>query len=238
VPACEYGPIEAKKTNVDGAENIVRASIECGVQKVVALSTDKASAPITTYGATKLLSDKLFISGNAYAAGKPTRFSVVRYGNVACSRGSVIPFFLSQRSKGALPITDPQMTRFWLTLDDAVNAVMYAFTHMVGGEIFVPKMPSARVTDIAEAVAPGCAREYIGLRAQEKLHESMWSTDESGQVYDCGEYFIIAPTHHEWEDDYLLPQGKKVSEGFSYRSDLNRFMTVEEIRIVLRAQGV
>ncbi len=238
VPACEYGPIEAKKTNVDGAENVIRASIECGVKRVVALSTDKASAPITVYGATKLLSDKLFISGNAYAAGKVTRFSVVRYGNVACSRSSVIPFFLQQRSKGVLPITDARMTRFWLTLDDAVNAVMYAFEHMAGGEIFVPKMRSVRIVDVAEAVAPGCEIEYVGLRAQEKLHESMWSPDESCQVIEYDDYYVIAPTHHEWEDDYCLPQGKRVPAGWSYRSDDNSFMCVREIRDALRAQGV
>jgi UDP-N-acetylglucosamine 4,6-dehydratase len=238
VPACEYNPIEATETNVLGARNVIDAAIDRGVKRVVALSTDKASAPITTYGATKLLSDKLFISGNAYAAGKDTRFSVVRYGNVACSRGSVIPFFLQQRSKGLLPITDPAMTRFWLTLDDAVNAVVYAFEHMRGGEIFVPKMRSVRITDVAEAVAPGCRHEYVGLRAQEKLHESMWSPDESGQVIEYDGYYVIAPTHHEWEDDYCLPQGKRAPVGWSYRSDDNGFMSVYEIRDALRGQGV
>ena len=240
VPTCEKDIWEAIKTNVGGAENVQRAAIDMGVRRVVALSTDKASSPVTAYGATKLLSDKSFVRGNVYAAGTQTSFVVVRYGNVACSRGSVIPLFLSQRQYGEVTITDEHMTRFWMSMEDAVDAILWALENCLGGEIVVPKMPSFRITDLAEAVAPGCRRKIVGIRLSEKLHEQLWSPEESRQVYDCGAYYVIYPETVDWTLNYgILKAAKQVPEGFSYRSDTNGvWLSSSGIRELLQREGI
>ena len=222
VPTAEYNPFECVKTNIIGAMNLIDACIDQGVKRVVALSTDKASSPANLYGATKLASDKLFVAGNSYAAGHNTRFSVVRYGNVMGSRGSVIPFFMSRANTGALPITDPRMTRFMITLEQGVELVWHAFQDMVGGEIYVKKIPSMNITDIAKAVAPDAQHEIIGIRPGEKLHEQMISPEDSYHTYEYPEHFKILPAIHEWSTDVnRIKGGCKVAEGFSYASDAN-----------------
>ncbi|MDK2801333.1 MAG: UDP-N-acetylglucosamine 4,6-dehydratase/5-epimerase [Clostridiales bacterium] len=233
VPAAEYNPIEAIKTNIGGAENVINAAIDCGVKKVIALSTDKACNPINLYGATKLCSDKLFIAGNSYAGSKETRFSVVRYGNVVGSRGSVVPFFIKCREKGKIPITDPRMTRFWITLDQGVGFVLKCFEIMHGGELFVPKIPSMKVVDLAKAIAPNCDVEIVGIRPGEKLHEYMISVDDARNTLEYDEYYVIQPQFHWWDArKYQEEQGgEKVPEDFSYSSDKNdRWLTVEDLR--------
>jgi UDP-N-acetylglucosamine 4,6-dehydratase/5-epimerase len=231
IPSCEYNPFEAIKTNVLGAQNVIEAAIDRGVQKVVALSTDKAANPINLYGATKLCSDKLFVAGNAYSGGKGTRFSVVRYGNVVGSRGSVIPFFRSIKDSGRIPITDPRMTRFWITLDGAVELVFKAFDRMQGGEIFVPKIPSMKITDLAEAVAPDCKMEIVGIRPGEKLHELMIPEDDARRTLDAGDYFIIQPEFNWWNGEH---KGKSLPEGFVYSSDNNtEWLSVEELTEII-----
>lgn len=239
VPACEYNPFEAIRTNVLGAENIINAAIDNGVRKVVALSTDKAANPINLYGATKLCSDKLFVSGNAYAGGRDTRFSVVRYGNVMGSRGSVIPYFASCRASGVVPITDPRMTRFWITLQQAVEFVLNSFGRMLGGEVFVPKIPSMKITDLAEAVAPGCRQEIIGIRPGEKLHEIMIPYDDARNSLEYEDHFVIQPQFDWWATlRKRLDGGTPLPEGFSYRSDNNRqWLSVEELRSLAEAMG-
>ncbi|OCL27631.1 UDP-N-acetylglucosamine 4,6-dehydratase (inverting) [Orenia metallireducens] len=230
VPECEYNPFEAIKTNVIGAENIINASIDKGVEKVVALSTDKACNPINLYGATKLCSDKLFISGNAYAGQKDTRFSVVRYGNVMGSRGSVIPFFKKMKETGLLPITDNRMTRFWITLEDAVDMVLLALDKMEGGEIFVPKIPSMRITDLATAIAPECKQEIVGIRPGEKLYESLISEADARHTLEFDNYYIIQPQFNWWGAD-RHKDGQPIAEDFEYRSDTNKeWLTIEEMR--------
>lgn len=222
VPACEYNPFEAIRTNVLGAENVINAAIDCGVKKVIALSTDKAANPINLYGATKLCSDKLFIAGNAYSGNRSTSFSVVRYGNVMGSRGSVIPFFRECAKKGVIPITDPRMTRFWITLEQAVEFVLSNFERMFGGEIFVPKIPSMKVTDLAEAVAPGCRQEVVGIRPGEKLHEVMIPFDEARNTREFDTYYVIEPQFDWWQSARRRSaRGNPVGENFSYRSDNN-----------------
>ncbi len=239
VPAAEYNPSEFVKTNVLGAMNIIDAAIECGVKKVLALSTDKAVNPVNLYGATKLCSDKLFLAGNAYvgARGHPT-FSVVRYGNVAASRGSIIPLWLKMVAKGkkSLPVTDPRMTRFWITLDEAVNFVIECAQVSQGGEVFVPKLPSVRIVDIAEAIAPGEPIEVLGVREGEKIHELMVSMDDSRHTLDFGNYFIIVP-EFTFQDKALLNRflGERkhatLSEGFVYSSDNNpQWLSTEDIQ--------
>lgn len=222
VPTAEYNPFECVKTNINGAMNLIDACIDQGVKRVVALSTDKASSPANLYGATKLASDKLFVAGNSYAGGHETRFAVVRYGNVMGSRGSVIPFFLSQENTGKLPITDPRMTRFMITLEQGVELVWHAFQDMVGGEIYVKKIPSMNITDIAKAVAPDAEHEIIGIRPGEKLHEQMISPEDSYHTYEYSEHFKILPAIHQWSDDInRIKDGCKVPEGFIYASDTN-----------------
>lgn len=222
VPTAEYNPFECIKTNVNGAMNLVDACIDKGVKRVVALSTDKASAPANLYGATKLVSDKIFIAGNSYAGGDATRFSVVRYGNVMGSRGSVIPFFLSIRDSGVLPITDNRMTRFMISLEQGVELVWHAFDDMEGGEIYVKKIPSMKVTDVARVVAPDARQEVIGIRPGEKLHEQMISEEDATFTYAYPEHFKILPAIHNWSDSVLrIKDGVKVPEGFSYTSDNN-----------------
>ena len=230
IPSCEYNPFEAIKTNVLGAQNVIEAAIDRGVEKVVALSTDKAANPVNLYGATKLCSDKLFVAGNAYSGGKGTRFAVVRYGNVVGSRGSVIPYFKSLRATGKIPITDERMSRFWITLEEAVDLVMVAFKEMHGGEVFVPKIPSMRITDLAKAVAPNCKIEIVGIRPGEKLHELMITEDDARHTLDMGDYYIIEPEFNWWHGKH---EGVSVPEGFMYSSDKNtEWLTVEKMRSI------
>jgi UDP-N-acetylglucosamine 4,6-dehydratase len=222
VPTAEYNPFECVKTNVTGAMNLVDACIDRGIKRVVALSTDKASSPINLYGATKLVSDKLFVAGNSYSGSHETRFSVVRYGNVMGSRGSVIPFFMSIREKGVLPITDPRMTRFMISLEEAVKLVWHSFEDMEGGEIYVKKIPSMKVTDLARVVAPEAKQEVIGIRPGEKLHEQMISAEDAYYTYEYDQHFKILPTINDWANcPKRIKDGKRVPEGFVYASDNN-----------------
>ena len=222
VPTAEYNPFECVKTNINGAMNIIDACIDKGVKGVVALSTDKASSPINLYGATKLASDKLFIAGNHYAGGKDTRFSVVRYGNVMGSRGSVIPFFMSIKDQKEMPITDSRMTRFMISLDQAVELVWHAFEDMIGGEIYVKKIPSMKVTDLAKVIAPNTKQKIIGIRPGEKLHEQMISSEDALSTFEYSEHFKILPQIHDWHlDSMRIKDGKKVPDGFVYASDTN-----------------
>lgn len=222
VPTAEYNPFECIKTNVNGAMNLIDACIDKRVKGVVALSTDKASSPTNLYGATKLTSDKLFVSGNSYSGEHGTRFSVVRYGNVMGSRGSVIPFFMSIRDKGSLPITDERMTRFMISLEQGVELVWHAFEDMVGGEIYVKKIPSMKVTDLAKVIAPNAKHEIVGVRPGEKLHEQMIGTEDALYTYEYPEHYKILPAIHSWDcDANRIKNGKRVEEGFSYTSDNN-----------------
>ncbi|SDK53850.1 UDP-N-acetylglucosamine 4,6-dehydratase [Maridesulfovibrio ferrireducens] len=221
VPASEYNPFEAIKTNVLGAQNIINTAIDTGVKKVIALSTDKAVSPANLYGATKLCSDKLFVAGNLYAGDGETLFSVVRYGNVVGSRGSVIPLFLKQKETGVLTITDPRMTRFWITLEQSVNFVLDGFERMVGGEIFVQKIPSMNMVDLAKAMGPDCEIKHIGIRPGEKLHEVMISADDSRNTAEFGNYYVIKPDSEFMRNKYDQIGGKPVEEEFIYSSDKN-----------------
>jgi len=222
VPTAEYNPFECVKTNVMGAMNLIDACIDKGITRVVALSTDKASSPVNLYGATKLASDKLFIAGNSYAGGHGTRFAVVRYGNVMGSRGSVIPFFMSIKDKGVLPITDARMTRFMISLEDGVKLVWHAFDDMEGGEIYVKKIPSMKVTDLARVVAPDAEQKVVGIRPGEKLHEQMISPEDAYYTYEYPEHFKILPVINHWSSDPArIKDGKKVAEDFVYASDSN-----------------
>ncbi len=232
VPTAEYNPFECVKTNIIGAMNLIDACIDKRVQRVVALSTDKASSPINLYGATKLASDKLFVAGNSYAGGHDTRFGVVRYGNVMGSRGSVIPFFMSEKEKGVLPITDERMTRFMISLEKGVELVWHALEDMIGGEIYVKKIPSMKVTEIAHAVAPEANQEFIGIRPGEKLHEQMIGEEDAFNAYEYPEHYKILPAIHGWATcSERIKDGKKVEEGFSYTSDNNpEWMTKEELQ--------
>ena len=222
VPTAEYNPFECIKTNVVGAMNVIDAAIDKRVKGVVALSTDKASSPINLYGASKLASDKLFIAGNSYAGGHETTFSVVRYGNVMGSRGSVIPFFMSKKDTGVLPITDPRMTRFMITLEQGVELVWHALDDMIGGEIYVKKIPSMKVTDIARVVSPNAKQQVIGMRPGEKVHEQMIGSEDAPFTYEYQQYFKILPTIHEWStSSERIKDGVKVSDDFVYSSDNN-----------------
>lgn len=221
VDTAEYNPFEYVQTNIIGSQNVVEAAIDTGVKKVVALSTDKASSPLNLYGATKLAADKLFQSANHYAAGYETRFSVVRYGNVMGSRGSVVPFFKKLAAEGqSLPITDTRMTRFWITLPQAVQFVVDSFDLMVGGELYVPRIPSMRITDLVEAVAPGSPTHEIGVRPGEKLHEEMISEDDSRRTLLLDNRFVVLPTIADW-GDFVAPDGESLPDGFAYRSNTN-----------------
>ena len=233
VPTAEYNPFECIKTNINGAMNLIDASIDQKVKKVVALSTDKASSPINLYGSTKLASDKLFIASNSsYAGGYKTSFSVVRYGNVMGSRGSIIPFFISLKNEKELPITDERMTRFMITLDQGVELVWHAFKDMICGEIYVKKIPSMKVIDIAKAIAPKAKHNIIGIRPGEKLHEQMIGADDCYTTYEYSNYFKILPQINDWSEDKMrIKNGKKVPEGFIYSSDSNRaWMTKLELQ--------
>lgn len=222
VPTAEYNPFECVKTNINGAMNLIDACIDKGVKRVVALSTDKASSPINLYGATKLASDKLFVAGNSYSGSHESRFSVVRYGNVMGSRGSVIPFFMSIKDKGVLPITDPRMTRFMISLEDGVKLVWHAFEDMEGGEIYVKKIPSMKVTDLARVIAPEARQEIVGIRPGEKLHEQMISPEDAYYTYEYPEHFKILPAINNWSNDPArIKGGRRVAEDFIYSSDSN-----------------
>lgn len=237
VPTAEYNPFECIKTNIDGAMNLIDACIDKGVKRVVALSTDKASSPVNLYGATKLASDKLFVAGNSYSGSKTTRFAVVRYGNVMGSRGSVIPFFLSIKDNGVLPITDERMTRFMISLEQSVELVWGAFEDMEGGEIYVKKIPSMKVTDLALTVAPNAKLEFVGIRPGEKLHEQMIGEDDSYYTYEYPEHFKILPAINDWANcSKRIKDGKKVPEGFSYTSNTNsEWMTPSELNAWIEA---
>ncbi|HTW92755.1 MAG TPA: UDP-N-acetylglucosamine 4,6-dehydratase (inverting) [bacterium] len=239
VPAAEYNPSEAVKTNVLGAMNVLDAAIDCGVKKVIALSTDKAANPINLYGATKLCSDKLFVAANSYSGTHSTRFSVVRYGNVVGSRGSVVPYFLNRRATGVLPITDARMTRFWITLEQGVEFVLNSLERMTGGEIFVPKIPSMRITDLARAIAPECKTEVVGIRPGEKLHETMISEDDARHTVEHDDYYAILPVIHSWSaQEYIAENGgKPCPDGFCYSSDKNtQWLSVDELRTMAGAR--
>jgi UDP-N-acetylglucosamine 4,6-dehydratase/5-epimerase len=234
VPAAEYNPFEFIKTNVLGAQYIIEAAIERGVQKVVALSTDKASNPINLYGATKLCSDKLFVAGNSYSGSVGTKFSVVRYGNVIGSRGSVMPFFMNLKESGVLPITDDRMTRFLITLDQGIDLVFKALETALGGEILVPKIPSMKMTDVARAIAPSCDLKITGIRPGEKLHESMICVDDAPNTREFSDHYRIFPTIHNWSLNCKLEGGKPVADGFEYTSDKNTsWMTPLQLQALL-----
>jgi UDP-N-acetylglucosamine 4,6-dehydratase len=229
VPACEYNPFEAIQTNIMGGRNVIDAAIDVGVRRILALSTDKAVNPINLYGATKLCAEKMFVQANAYAGAQDTRFSCARYGNVVGSRGSVIPILIEQRKRGKITITDSRMTRFWLTLEHGVRFVINCLEQMHGGEIFVPKIPSMRLLDLAETIAPGCEVEYIGIRPGEKLHEVLVSDDESRNTLETEEMFVIQPTHPWWKSENWV-HARRLPEGFRYSSDTNeRWLTRREL---------
>ena len=230
VPACEYNPIEAVQTNVNGARNIIEAALDCKVKRVIALSTDKAVNPVNLYGATKLVAEKLFTQANAYRGGEVIRFSCVRYGNVVGSRGSVIPLFREQRKTGKITITDPRMTRFWLTLERGVRFVLACVGKMQGGEVFVPKIPSMRMLDLARLMAPDCEIVEIGIRPGEKLHEVLVGEDESRQTIELDDSYVIAPAHPWWRDPPVI-EGKRAAAEFRYASDTNtQWLTMDSLR--------
>jgi UDP-N-acetylglucosamine 4,6-dehydratase/5-epimerase len=231
VPACEYNPMEAIKTNIMGTANVVEAALDAGVKKVMTISTDKAVSPANLYGATKLAAEKLTIQSNAYAAGSATRYSCVRYGNVVGSRGSVVPLFLKQRSNGKITITDDRMTRFWLSLDQGVRFVINCIEQMEGGEVFIPKIPSTKVTDLARAVAPQAELDIIGIRPGEKLHEMLISEDEARNTVELDKMFVVQPAEAIWFGYSWQTKGKSLSEGFYYSSDNNtEWLDVEGIK--------
>ena len=235
VPAAEYNPFEAVKTNIIGAQNVINVAIDEGVKKVIALSTDKAANPVNLYGATKLCSDKLFIAGNSYVGRDETVFSVVRYGNVAGSRGSVIPFFLKKKEEGILPITDPRMTRFWITLEQGVDFVLKCLETMVGGELFIPKIPSMTMMDLAKAIAPECKTEIIGIRPGEKLHEVMVPKDDAHRTIEYEDKYIIKPDFRFFGRRFDSNGGKPVPNDFEYNSETNPWkMTIDEMKEIIR----
>ncbi len=239
VPTAEYNPFECVKTNIVGAMNLIDACIDQGVKRVVALSTDKASNPANLYGATKLASDKLFIAGNSYSGTQDTRFAVVRYGNVMGSRGSVIPFFISQAANGSLPITDVRMTRFMITLEEGVDLVWHAFDDMAGGEIYVKKIPSMTITDVARAVAPDATHDIVGIRPGEKLHEQMIGAEDAPHTYEYDKHYKILPAIHNWSQDAVrINNGKPVPTDFIYSSDNNpEWMSVEQLSAWIAKNG-
>lgn len=236
VPICEYNPFEAVKTNVIGTQNIIDAAIDSGVKRVIALSTDKAVNPVNLYGATKLCAEKLFIQGNVYSGRQPTRLSCVRYGNVIGSRGSVIPLFMKQRETGKLSITDSRMTRFWITLDQAIDLVIKALQHMQGGEIFVPQIPSMKIVHLAKAIAPECEIEITGIRPGEKLHEVLTTEEEGRGTLEYDGMYVITP-HRDWWKQKNYKAGVPVPDGFIYASNTNpHVLTIEELRHILHLE--
>jgi UDP-N-acetylglucosamine 4,6-dehydratase (inverting) len=233
VPSCEYNPFEAVKTNVNGAQNVIDAAIDMGVKKVVAISTDKAVNPVNLYGATKLCAEKIFVQGNSYAGTKGTRFCCVRYGNVIGSRGSVVPLFIEQMQNGKVTITDERMTRFWLTLEQAVEVVLKAFVYMQGGEIFVPKISSMKIVDLAKAIAPNCAIEMIGMRPGEKLHEMLITTEDGRHTVDYDGLYVILPQLSWWQTQNYK-NAKDVVEGFNYTSNNNHWLMINELKRMVK----
>ena len=241
VPASEYNPMEAIKTNIIGAENVINTCIDQGVERVIALSTDKAANPVNLYGATKLCADKLFVAANALSGKHRTRFSVVRYGNVIGSRGSVIPFFMQKKPGGVIPITDPRMTRFWITLGQGIEFVLAGLEAMRGGEIFIPKIPSMKVTEVAEVVAPGCRQEIIGIRPGEKLHEIMITPDDALNTAEFARHFVIQPAAHWWDQKAFLKTSgaKPVAEEFQYSSDRNgEWLSRPQLAEILKHEAI
>lgn len=233
VPACEYNPIEAVRTNIEGAVNVIDAAIDNSVEKVMAISTDKAVHPVNLYGATKMVAEKLFVQANTYSIHSKTKFSVVRYGNVVGSRGSVIPLFKEQAKRGEVTITDKRMTRFWITLDQGVRFVIQSLEQMKGGEIFIPKIPSMKITDLAAVAAPGARIKEIGIRPGEKIHEVLVTEDESRHAKEFADHFVIEPEHAFWGKPEF-PDGKALSEGFRYSSDTNgRWLSHDELRSIV-----
>jgi UDP-N-acetylglucosamine 4,6-dehydratase len=231
VPSCEYNPFEAVKTNVMGAQNVIEAAIDCGVKKVLAISTDKAVSPVNVYGATKLCAEKLFVHGNSYSREGGARFACCRYGNVVSSRGSVVPVFVDQRRHGLITITDPRMTRFWLTLQQGVEFVIRCLGLMQGAEIFVPKIPSMRLTDLARAIAPDTPVKVVGVRPGEKIHESLLSEDEARDAVELDDMYVVLWPGRPWADSTGFPQARRVPDGFQYTSDSNdAWLSVEELR--------
>ena len=237
VPACERNPFEAIKTNVIGSENIINMAIDRGVKRVIALSTDKAANPINLYGATKLCSDKLFISGNSYSGFNETRFSVVRYGNVAGSRGSVIPLFLKLRESGTLPVTDIKMTRFWITINKGVEFVLKSLERTQGGELFIPKIPSMKIIDLAKAIGPNCKIEEVGIRPGEKIHEVLISDSDAPNTLEFDDYYLVEPQFKWWStDDSNIKKGKPVKKNFTYSSDKNsQWLTQNDIHSIINS---
>lgn len=237
VPIAEYNPDECVKTNIGGAENVIKAALETSVKKVVALSTDKACAPINLYGATKLTSDKLFVAANNIKGNREIIFSVVRYGNVMGSNGSVMPFFLKKRAEGIIPITDPSMTRFNISLQEGVELVLHALETAWGGELFVPKIPSYKITDVAQAIAPDCKQEIVGIRPGEKIHEEMITSSDSFNTYDLGKYYVILPQTHQWDLEKFTEHfnANKVLPGFTYNSGTNsEWLSIQQIRDLIK----
>jgi len=238
VPTCEYNPIEAVRTNVDGSVNVVDTAINNAVEKVMLISTDKAVHPINLYGATKMVAEKLFIQGNSYTGGRKTKFSCVRYGNVVGSRGSVVPLFEKQKKEGLITITDERMTRFWIAIEDGVRFVIDCIGRMKGGEVFVPKIPSMRVVDLADAIAPQCEKRCTGIRAGEKLHEILLTEEEARHTKDFGAYFLIEPEHPFWKKDNYTG-GTQLPDGFRYTSDTNdQWLTCEELKNMVAAHEI
>ena len=234
VPACEYNPFEAVQTNILGAKNIIDVAIDAGVKRVIGVSTDKAVSPVNLYGATKLVAEKLFVQGNAYAGGRSTRFACTRYGNVVGSRGSVVPLFIRQRDRGRITLTDPAMTRFWITLDQGVQFVIKCAEIMQGGEVFVPKIPSMRLGDLADALANGCQREIIGIRPGEKIHEVLVSADEARHGFDYPDMYVIHPSG-PWFEVIPPAGGSRLSSDFSYTSDTNsQWLDLEQFKTLLQ----
>jgi UDP-N-acetylglucosamine 4,6-dehydratase len=237
VPACEYNPIEAVATNIIGARNIIDAAVDCGVERVLAMSTDKATAPVNLYGATKLVAEKLFVQGNAYAGGTKPRFSAVRYGNVVGSRGSVVPVFKRQAETGRLTVTDERMTRFWITLEQGVRFVISSIESMYGGEIFIPKLPSMNIMELARLIAPDAEFEFIGIRPGEKLHESMISEHEARQAVELDDRYIILPSHPWWQEQHW-GEADTLPDGFEYSSDTNdQWLTEDEMQVMIDSYG-
>lgn len=236
VPACEYNPIEAVATNINGARNVIDAALDCRVKRVLALSTDKAAAPINLYGATKLVAEKLFVHANAYSRFGETIFSCVRYGNVLGSRGSVVPLFIEQRRSGVLTITDRRMTRFWMTAEQSVRFVISCLDRMRGGEVFIPKLPSMRLIDLARAIAPEAELNCIGIRPGEKLHEDLLCEDEARQAVDLGDRYVLLPPDRRWVAEFWQREGSPLPEGFRHSSDANdQWLTVGQIRDMLES---
>jgi len=234
VPAAEYNPFEAVKTNIIGAQNVINVAIDQGIKRVIALSTDKAANPVNLYGATKLCSDKLFIAGNSYAGDDAAKFSIVRYGNVAGSRGSVIPFFIKCSKEGYLPITDPGMTRFWITLGHGVDFVLKCFEEMVGGELFVPKLPSMNIVDLAKAIAPNCEIKIMGIRPGEKIHEVLITKDDARKTIEFDDYYLIQPDFNFWNRRFKTNSGKHVDTEFEYNSRDNPWqLSIDEMRSII-----